>query len=96
MAIIVCMDEETAKLRTYGLLKKEIGMERYLTTIKNPIIRETMTKFRLSNHRLQIELGRHQNTPKEQRFCKFCPNLVESEVHFLINCSRMLPSERKC
>ena len=70
----------TGKLRTYGFLKKEIGMEKYLTTIKNPTIRKTMTKFRLSNHRLRIEVGRHQNTPKELRLCKLCSNLVESEI----------------
>ena len=75
-----------SKLRTYGLLKKSIGIESYLTHINNPEIRRTVTKFRLSNHRLNIETRRHKNIPKELRFCHFCRNTVESELHFLIEC----------
>ena len=44
-----------------------------------------MTKFRLSNHKLMIEKGRHQNTHKELRICPFCTK-VEDEIHFLTNC----------
>ena len=25
-------------------------------------------------------------TPKEERFCPFCPRVVEDEVHFLLEC----------
>ena len=77
---------EDAKLRTYAGFKTEIGQERYLTEIKNPFIRTEMTKFRLSNHDLSIETGRHKNLPKDQRFCPFCPKEVETEVHFLLLC----------
>ena len=45
-----------------------------------------MTKFRLSNHSLMIEIGRHKGIPKEHRFCPFCPNTVETEIHFLLLC----------
>ena len=45
-----------------------------------------MTKFRLSNHSLMIEIGRHKEIPKERRFCPFCPNSVETEIHFLLLC----------
>ena len=44
-----------------------------------------MSKFRLSNHKLMIEKGRHLNLEKEQRICPFCPN-VEDETHFLLHC----------
>ena len=77
---------QNSKLRTYGILKDEIGMEKYLSEIYNPVIRKGYTKFRLSNHNLNIEKGRHKNIPKELRFCPFCPNQVETEVHFLIEC----------
>ena len=33
-----------------------------------------------------IELGRHNNIPKEQRSCPFCLNIVESEIHFVMDC----------
>ena len=75
-----------SKLRTYGLLKNEIGTENYLYKIINPKIRHLCTKFRLSNHTLNIETGRHKNIPKELRFCPFCPNSIESETHFLLDC----------
>ena len=77
---------EQSKLRTYALFKTEIGFEKYLTEIKNPLLRIEMTKFRLSNHSLMIEIGRHKNIPKELRFCPFCPCAIETEMHFLLLC----------
>ena len=44
------------------------------------------TKFRLSNHNLMIEKGRHRNVDESLRFCPFCPNTVEDEIHFLLQC----------
>ena len=78
--------DENAKLRSYGLIKDEIGIESYLTAISNTTTRSTLTKFRLSNHQLMIEVGRHKKIPKHLRFCPFCPTIVETEKHFLINC----------
>ena len=77
---------EKSKLRTYAKFKTEIGQEKYLSNIKNPSIRKVVTKFRLSNHTLLIETGRHKNIPKDRRFCPFCPKTVETELHFLLEC----------
>ena len=44
-----------------------------------------MTKFRLSNHKLMIEKGRHLNLEISERKCHFCHS-VEDETHFLIVC----------
>ena len=44
-----------------------------------------MTKFRLSNHKLMIEKGRHRNLDKTLRICPFCTS-VEDETHFLTEC----------
>ena len=81
------INSNDSKLRTYAIYKKEIGFENYLTNVKNKTIRIQMTKFRLSNHRLMIEIGRHNGIQKEMRFCPFCPGLIENEVHFLLSCS---------
>ena len=89
------ISSDQSKLRTYGLLKTKIGIEKYLIDIYNPKIRTTFTKFRLSNHALMIETGRFKKVPKEQRFCPFCVNIVESEVHFLINCPTYQPLRTK-
>ena len=80
------INQESSKLRTYKLLKEEIGMETYLTIVNNTKNRTTLTKFRLSNHTLMIEKGRHQNIDKNLRFCPFCPTRIEDEIHFLLEC----------
>ena len=53
---------------------------------KNVANRILVTKFRLSNHRLMIEVGRHNKIPRDRRFCPFCPDLIEDEKHFLFTC----------
>ena len=45
-----------------------------------------LSRFRLSNHALMIEKGRHLNIDKNERTCKFCKNKIENEEHFLIKC----------
>ena len=49
--------------------------------------RTALTKFRLSNHELMIEKGRHQGLEENQRICPTCRNEIETEQHFLINCT---------
>ena len=75
-----------SKLRTYALFKKDQGYEEYLTKIKNVAVRKNVTKFRLSNHKLMIEVGRHKKLPANERYCPFCPENVEDESHFLFHC----------
>ena len=77
---------DTSKLRTYSLFKSDIGLEPYLLDIKNFEMRSKITKFRLSNHNLRIETGRHEKIDREERFCPFCPQKVEDEKHFLLVC----------
>ena len=74
------------KLRTYALFKKEPGREHYLSEIKNVKIRTQLTKFRISDHNLMIEKGRHKGLDKTKRFYPFCINKIEDEIHFSIKC----------
>ena len=68
-------------------------MEKYLTDIKDPMLRQAMTRLRISNHTLLIESGRHTHPPTtpEERLSTLC-NLkdVEDEPHFLITSPRFL------
>ena len=48
-----------SKLRTYGIIKQSKGREEYLDQICNTKRRQKLTRFRLSNHKLMIEIGRH-------------------------------------
>ena len=75
-----------SKLRTYALVKSQKGFETYLMEIKNISVRKAVTKFRLSNHQLMIEKGRHKQISKEKRFCPFCPDVAEDEFHFVFFC----------
>ena len=74
-----------SKLRTYSRFKLEPGFENYLDEI-HVKERTALTKLRLSNHLLMIEKGRHLNISRDQRFCPFCPNIIENEKHFLTRC----------
>ena len=76
-----------SKLRTFAKLKTSIGMEKYLITCLNLKHRTAITKLRLSNHDLCIEMGRHSGIDKSKRYCPFCPNLIETEKHFLLQCT---------
>ena len=61
-----------------------------LFTIKNPLHKKCINKFRLGNHKLPIETGRHTvpNTPENLRTCSFClSDEVENEYHFLFPCT---------
>ena len=80
------IENDNSKLKTYSSLKNKIGMEKYLMDITNINHRVAMTKLRLSNHPLHIETGRHVKIERNQRFCPFCPTLIEDEIHFLVQC----------
>ena len=78
------------KLRTYQLFKSILEPEPYLLLYIPRKIRSSLAKFRLSNHTLEIEVGRHNNIPSDQRFCKLCVTLnqyiIEDEYHVLLSC----------
>ena len=80
------IQKEGSKLRTYGRFKTLMGYEEYLSDIRNVKERTSLTKLRLSNHPLMIEKGRHLKIERNARFCPFCPDTIEDEIHFLINC----------
>ena len=75
------------KLRTYREFKDGINCESYLSDVSNFKHRKAFTKLRTSDHKLQIEVGRHNKTPLNERFCKFCPSEIEDEKHFLMECT---------
>ena len=83
---LATIGREGSKLRTYSLIKTQIGIESYLTDIKHVTKRIQMTKFRISNHSLMIEVGRYLGIETDLRFCPFCKVHVETEIHFLMDC----------
>ena len=81
---------ESPKLVTYSLFKSMLEPERYLQVIFSNRYRAALANFRCSCHRLEIEVGRHKNTPKAERICAYCAHhgtrTVESEYHFIMIC----------
>jgi len=80
---------ESRKLKWYRLFKENfcLEQEKYLLCINNYKFRNALCKFRVSAHSLEIETGRYNATPLNQRVCKFCSApQVENEYHFLLVC----------
>ena len=65
--------------------KSDIKLEEYLKSERNFKNRQLLTKFGLSDHNLEIELGRCKNIPRNQIHCKFCRTL-DDEFHFFFDC----------
>ena len=78
------------KLRTYRIFKTSFHLENYLLDIRNFTYRRWLTKLRISDHNLQIELGRRSipKVPANERFCKYCKSLVEDEFHYVMICPK--------
>ena len=65
-----------------------LGGSLYLDKIKNFEQRRTLTRFRISAHKLAIETGRYKGIPRHDRICTRCTdNTVEDERHFLFSCN---------
>ena len=79
---------KTAKLH---FLSNILGIFKLQNHLEFPLSKEHryfLTKIRISAHSLNIETGRYNGTPHEQRLCKFCPSSVEDEKHFILHCPK--------
>ena len=63
--------------------------EKYLSFLNNVDIRKCFMSFRISAHKLEIEVGRYKNIPDLNRICKVCSSgEVEDERHLIFNCNK--------
>ena len=58
-----------SKFESYNRYKKTFVMEKYLNILSIGMLRKHMSAFRLVSHRVEIDMGRHNNIPREQRLC---------------------------
>ena len=76
----------------YSQFRTDCHKADFLNSINNPLHKKkTLNKFRLGNHQLSIETGRHTipKTPENLRICPFYQlNEVEHEIHFILSCQR--------
>ena len=52
-----------SKMECYLSLKREYKLAEYLNTVNDLKLRKALTRYRLSDHSLAIEKGRHRQTP---------------------------------
>ena len=66
----------STRAELYESFKNEFKLEPYL-------LRIYMSKFRCSNVKFPIEIGRWTNITQHERICRFCQVHIGSEFHFL-------------
>ena len=82
-------DNQKSKTDFLRLVKSSFNYEKYLDLVVNKDKRICLTKLRLSNHTLNIEVGRRKGIERKDRLCPFCVEKdVEDENHFLFSCVR--------
>ena len=77
--------DHSSKLYLYSGLKTTFKLEEYLKQLKKINSRQLITKFRISDHNLEVEVGRYKKIPRDQRICKIC-NVLDDEEHFFFHC----------
>ena len=81
--------EHNPILRTYAIFKENHCLETYIQCLSVKKYQQANFRFRVSSHRLGIELGRHfkPRLPVEHRQGNFCNSCnLDDELHFLIKC----------
>ena len=80
------MINDSSKLFLYSKLKSNIKPEEYLlSSERNLKNRQLLTKFRSSDHNLEIKVFRYKDIPRNQRHCKFCKTALDDEFHFIFD-----------
>ena len=79
---------DSPKAISFVMFKRSVCIEKYLHQVNNKKNKKALSRFRLSNHSLMIEKGRHQRPriERNERKCFICKDKVEDEIHFVINC----------
>ena len=81
--------QHSKKLEFYSTFKNNFAPSIYLDITRKNCNRKTLVKRRIGNHKLGIETGRYDNTPRCERLCSLCDmNEIEDEIHFLFRCSK--------
>ena len=82
-------ETESGKLRFYSKIYNGFELHKYMEFNLSKNLRSNLSKLRMSAHPLAIETGRYSRPfiQADQRFCKYCPNIVENEMHFVLRCT---------
>ena len=64
--------QHSQKLVFYRSFKTDHTSSSYLDSTRRTAGRRALVKLRISNHKLMIEIGRYNQTTKDNRHCPFC------------------------
>ena len=71
----------------YKIVKMDYGVESYLTKMSKTD-RITISKFRVCNNRLPVNVGRYEGINREDRVCTKCnAGAVGDEYHIILECT---------
>ena len=79
--------ENSTRARCF-LTFADFKYQEYLDVLNIMKYRKSLSRFRLSSHRLEVEIGRWakpNEIPYQNRNCKEC-NVLEDEFHILLEC----------
>ena len=78
--------QNSQRLEFYRSFKTDHTSYSYLDLTRGTAGRMALVKLRISNHKLMIEIGRYNQTTKDNRHCPFCGCIViEDDFHFLFH-----------
>ena len=78
--------DNASKAINYRLFKDYFGMEVYFDILDNKNVVE-LCRFRTANHKLPIDIGRWNNTNRNNRICTHCnKNELGDEFHYILDC----------
>ena len=79
--------QHSQKLEFFRSFKTDHTTSGYFVLTRGTAGGRALVKLRINNHKLMIEIGRYNQTTKDNRHCPFCGcNVIEDEVHFLFQC----------
>ena len=79
--------EMSSSLNIFREIKITFERSDYIDVLENTKYRNSLAKLRLASHKLNIEIGRHNNVPRHERKCLLCNlNDIEDEFHFVLKC----------
>lgn len=79
------------KLLLYESYKDDYVTEKYCTINLKRYQRSLLAKLRLGMLPINIEIGRYNGIPREERWCVNCKDEVEDEIHVLFHCPLYQP-----
>ena len=72
----------------YSLFKTQLCIEPYLLNVSNFWHRRCLSRFRFGMTELNDSYLQFKTNTQKNKFCPFCDNINETEIHFLFICPR--------